>query len=144
MKQPFNKSFLIDPLNTNNAIYHYSLSLNRAQKQNIKFIKNKVQPKVPQDKYLGHTTDETRTRPDTDKIEAIRQMPIPTNKQELQSFLGFLSYFAKFIANLSQIRVLVQSLLEKNSGILRIKHGILSIKRQRIKHYHCQSNFKKF
>ena len=135
---------MIDPLNTNNAIYHYSLSLNRAQKQNIKFIKNKVQPKVPQDKYLGHTTDETRTRPDTDKIEAIRQMPIPTNKQELQSFLGFLSYFTKFIANLSQIRVLVQSLLEKNSGILRIKHGILSIKRQRIKHYHCQSNFKKF
>ena len=135
---------MIDPLNTNNAIYHYSLSLNRAQKQNIKFIKNKVQPKVPQDKYLGHTTDETRTRPDTDKIEAIRQMPIPISKQELQSFLEFLSYFAKFIANLSQIRVLVQSLLEKNSGILRIKHGILSIKRQRIKHYHCQSNFKKF
>lgn len=135
---------MIDPVNTNNATYHYSLSLNRAQKQNIKFIKNKVQPKVPQDKYLGHTTDETRTRPDTDKIEAIRQMPIPTNKQELQSFLGFLSYFTKFIANLSQIRVLVQSLLEKNSGILRIKHGILSIKRQRIKHYHCQSNFKKF
>ena len=88
---------MIDPLNTNNAICHDSLTLNRAQKRNIKFIKKKVQPKVPQGKYLGHTTDETRTRPGTDKIEAIRQMPISTNKQELQSLLGFLSYFAKFI-----------------------------------------------
>ena len=36
-----------------------------------------------------------------DKTEAMRNAPHPTNVAELQSFLGLVQYYAKFIANMS-------------------------------------------
>ena len=40
-------------------------------------------------------------------------MPPPKNKEELQRFLGILTYLSKFIPNLSHIAAPLQNLLEK-------------------------------
>ena len=87
----------------------------RARERNIKFNKNKIQFKVSEVKYLGHIIGKTGTRPDPEKIDAIQEMPTPTNKQELQRFLGLVNYVGKFIPNLSQITTPLRNLLEKNS-----------------------------
>ena len=87
----------------------------RAQEQNIKFNKKKIQFKVSEVRYLIQIIGKTGTRPDPDKIEAIQEMTTPKNKQELQGFLGFVNYVEKSIPNILQITTPLNNLLEKNS-----------------------------
>ena len=47
-------------------------------------------------------------------MEAITNAPPPTNVQELQSFLGLLNYYGKFIRNLSSILHPLNGLLRAN------------------------------
>ena len=44
---------------------------------------------------------------------AVTQMSPPKNKEELQRFLGMLTYLARFIPNLSQISAPLRIILEK-------------------------------
>jgi len=48
------------------------------------------------------------------KIEAIVNMPCTDSREELQRFLGMLTYLGKFIPNLTHIASPLQTLLEKN------------------------------
>ena len=41
-------------------------------------------------------------------------MPAPENREQLQRFLGMLTYLAKFIPNLSQVASPLRTLLEKD------------------------------
>uniref|UniRef100_A0A5S6QLD9 RNA-directed DNA polymerase n=1 Tax=Trichuris muris TaxID=70415 RepID=A0A5S6QLD9_TRIMR len=52
--------------------------------------------------YLGHRIDQEGIHPTQERIEAIRQMPMPSNVQELRSFLGAVNYYAKFVPGLQQ------------------------------------------
>ena len=42
----------------------------------------------------------TGTYPDDRKVEAIRNIPFPQSKKELQRFLGMINYLGKFVSNL--------------------------------------------
>ena len=53
--------------------------------------------------------------PDPKKVQAIREMRSPTNKEELQRFLGMATYLSKFIPNYSEISAPLRVLLEKNT-----------------------------
>ncbi|KHJ99353.1 hypothetical protein OESDEN_00665 [Oesophagostomum dentatum] len=48
---------------------------------------------MPQIRYLGCITDKDERHPDPEKIEVIRQLPMPKNVQEVRSFLGMDSYY---------------------------------------------------
>ena len=48
-------------------------------------------------------------------MEAIAQAPNPTNVQELRSFLGMLSYYSKFLPNMSSVLAPLYQLLGKNA-----------------------------
>ncbi|KAF2904826.1 hypothetical protein ILUMI_01349 [Ignelater luminosus] len=52
--------------------------------------------------------------PDDSKIKAILEMPSPTNKKELQRFLGMVTYVGKSIQNFSQITAPLRELLRKD------------------------------
>lgn len=51
-------------------------------------------------------------KPDPKKIEAIAKLETPTNKEELQCFLGMTTYLSKFIPNYSRIAAPLRLLLE--------------------------------
>ena len=53
---------------------------------------------VPEGKYLGHIVSEEGTTTDPDKVEAVKTWPKPTNAKELHSFIGFCSYYPRFIS----------------------------------------------
>lgn len=50
-------------------------------------------------RVLGHLVDSQGIRPDLDKDSAVEHFPTPTLPKQLQSVLGFCSYFWYFIMN---------------------------------------------
>lgn len=54
-------------------------------------------------KFLGHMIDENGLSIDPSRIEALNNYKRPTNRKEVQSFLGFAGWHRKFIAGYSDI-----------------------------------------
>ena len=65
--------------------------------------------------YLGHVVDSEGLHPNPDKVEAVAEALRPRNVQELKSFLGLLTYYDKFLPNLSTILVPLNALLSKDT-----------------------------
>ena len=65
--------------------------------------------------HLGHTIDEFGIQPDKDRISAVLRKPHPTNLKELRRFLGFVSYYRRFIENLSLHAYPLYNLLKKKA-----------------------------
>uniref|UniRef100_A0A8P4GKR5 Gypsy retrotransposon integrase-like protein 1 n=1 Tax=Dicentrarchus labrax TaxID=13489 RepID=A0A8P4GKR5_DICLA len=54
-------------------------------------------------RFLGHQVSSQGIGTDPDKICAVKLWPIPSTVKELRSFLGFCSYYRRFIEGFSQI-----------------------------------------
>ena len=63
-------------------------------------------------KYLGHVVSKEGIKTDPDKIQALKDWPVPTNVNDLRKFLGFASYFRRFVPGFSQIAKPLHSLLK--------------------------------
>ena len=88
--------------------------LKRLEDHGFRLKKSKCTFLAKSVEYLGHQIDQHGIRADPSKIEAISNAPEPTNVQELRSFLGLLSYYGKFIPNLSSILHPLNPLLKDN------------------------------
>ena len=53
--------------------------------------------------------------PDPKKVQGITEMTAPTDKQQLQSFLGMVNYMGTFIPNLSHHTEPLQAMLKKDN-----------------------------
>ena len=81
----------------------------------MKLNKSKCAFGVTELKFLGHNISERGIEPDPEKVSAIVDMPLPTNKKELQRFLGMINYSpGKFLPNLSDVSSPHLKLLEKD------------------------------
>ena len=66
----------------------------------LKLNLSKCQFEMTELDFLRHTLSANGIEPDFRKIEAILEMPNPTNVKELQRFLGMINYLGKFIPKL--------------------------------------------
>ncbi|XP_062703516.1 uncharacterized protein K02A2.6-like [Aedes albopictus] len=64
--------------------------------------------------YLGHIVDRHGIRPDPEKLQAIANIPAPTNVTELRSFLGAVNYYGRFVRNIHELRHPLDQLLKKD------------------------------
>ena len=66
--------------------------------------------------YLGHMVSKERVSTDPDKITADTEWPQPTTVTEVRSFLGFVSYYRRFIPNFSKVAKPLNQLLQNLEG----------------------------
>ena len=66
--------------------------------------------------YLGHVVSKEGISTDPDKITAVTERPQPTTVTEVRSFLGFVSYYRRFIPNFSKVAKPLNQLLQNLEG----------------------------
>ena len=54
-------------------------------------------------KYLGHIVSSEGIATDPEKIRCVKDWPVPQTLEQLQSFLGFVGYYRRFIKDFSKI-----------------------------------------
>lgn len=67
----------------------------------IKLGSNKCTFGYSEVKYLGHIISGEGVRPDPNKVKAVMELPLPQNLTMLQSALGMVGYYRRFIKNYS-------------------------------------------
>ena len=58
---------------------------------------------APSVTYLGHIVDSSGMTPLPSKVDDIHAMPHPTNKVELQRFLGCINFFHHFLPGIAEM-----------------------------------------
>ena len=57
----------------------------------------------PEVKYLGHLVSSKGISADPEKVDKVRNWPVPTNSEQLSSFLGLTSYYRRFINGFAEV-----------------------------------------
>ena len=68
--------------------------------------------------FFGTVYDANGAHPDPKKVDAIHKMPPPDNKQQLQHFLGMVTYLSPFLPSLSTHTAPLRKLLKKESEFM--------------------------
>ncbi|GFY55502.1 retrovirus-related Pol polyprotein from transposon opus [Trichonephila inaurata madagascariensis] len=82
-------------------------TLLKARKANLKFNVLKTQLSQTSVNYLGHVLSDEGIKPDPKKIRAIEEFATPNCKEDLQRFLGMVTYLAKFTPHLSNLKHII-------------------------------------
>ena len=64
-------------------------------------------------KYLGHIVSKEGVETDPDKVKAVRDWPRPSCVKDVRSFIGFCSYYRRFIPNFATVAKPLIRLTEK-------------------------------
>nr|XP_042909763.1 uncharacterized protein K02A2.6-like [Parasteatoda tepidariorum] len=104
----------------------YDLHIN---KQKCSFFQEKIE-------YLGHVIEYNKISKSPTKIQAVQEMPRPSNIEEIKRFLGLVTYYSRFMPNFSTISYPLRRLLRKNqpwlwtasceSAFLKLKNELTS------------------
>ena len=71
--------------------------------------------------YFGHVVSKEGVSTDPEKIKAVTEWPQPTTVTEVRSFLGFVSYYRRFIPNFSKVATPLNTLLQNLEGTPSLK-----------------------
>ena len=87
----------------------------RLRQFNVKLSTSKCQFAYPEVEFLGHIVSDAGIRACPRKIQGILNMPRPRTKTQLQSFMGKVGYFSKYILNYSNYSGKFTNLLVKDA-----------------------------
>jgi hypothetical protein len=92
---------------------HLEEVLNKIRGANLRLKAEKCYFGANELQFLGHVVGEDGVKPDPEKVEKIRDYPVPRNIRELRGVLGLFSYYRRFIENFSKIAAPLNELLKK-------------------------------
>ena len=69
----------------------------------MKLNKNKAKIRKSEITFLGHKVTSEGLKIDPEKVDAILQMQMPENVEDVQCFCGFVKYLAKFLPKRSDV-----------------------------------------
>lgn len=88
--------------------------LKTLKRQNVLLNAAKCRIKMRQVKFLGHVLNGEGIRPSEDKIIAIKKFRTPETKEEIRSFLGIVTFVARFIPDLATKTNSLRQLIKKD------------------------------
>ena len=77
--------------------------LQRCHELNLTLNLQKIKLRLSRVPFMGHLLTADGVVTDPNKVQAIRDMPVPTDVKSLKRFLGMVIYLAKFLPNLSSV-----------------------------------------
>lgn len=96
---PYFDDILVASSTPTEHIAHLQTVLTVKRNNNLKFNKAKLKLGLSAITYLGHELCSEGLAPDPEKVKSIKTMAVPTDKSQLQRFLGMITYLTKFILN---------------------------------------------
>ena len=98
-------------------LQHSWMVLSRLREANLRLGHKKCNLAQSSVTFLGHLVSEEGLQPDPWLLDSIREIQLPTTVSQVQSFLGLVGYYRRFIKGFSNIAAPLNRLLEKNSRI---------------------------
>ena len=89
--------------------------MSRLEKANLRLQKAKCSFMRDSVEYLGYKIDANGVHPLPHKVQAVLDAPAPRNVKELKAYLGMLSYYSRFIPNLSAVLAPLHQLLKAST-----------------------------
>jgi len=90
-------------------------TLERLAKAGVRLRQEKCEFYATELQYLGHRINSTGMHPTEEKVQAIKDAPIPENASQLRAILGLVNYYSKFIPQAADRLAPLYKLLEKNN-----------------------------
>ena len=87
------------------------LMFSRARANGVKFNREKTQLCSTEVKFFGEILSSVGIRPDSSKVEDVKNMPSPQNAKDLQCYLGMFTYLSQFCPKLSARTAILRDLL---------------------------------
>ncbi|CAM1298425.1 Uncharacterised protein r2_g801 [Pycnogonum litorale] len=106
-----------------------TLLMERAKKHGLVFNYDKCTIKVSTIEFFGQIYSRDGIKPDPTKIQDLANMKTPENEQELQEFLGLITYLSPFISNLADKASILRDMLKKESMFMWEPHHEVAFKR---------------
>ena len=91
----------------------FTTLLETARKCNVGLNYEKLQYKQEEVYFFGETYTTNGCKPAQRKVKAFNEMPAPTCKKQVQSFIGMTNYLSKFSARLSELAGHIQELCKE-------------------------------
>jgi transposase InsO family protein len=110
--------YIDDIIIFSNSVEHHITQLQRVFDR-LKDAGLKLKPKKcclfrKKVKYLGHLVSGQGIETDPDKVSAVKNWPRPQNLKDVRSFVGFCSYYRRFLPNFASEAKPLITLTEKN------------------------------
>ena len=88
--------------------------LRSCDEKGLKLNAEKLKLRQPKVSFIGHIATGEGLKVDPAKVKAIREMPAPTDKAEVQRLLGLAQYLGKFLPHLSDVTKLLRELTQQD------------------------------
>lgn len=89
------------------------MELGRLQRENLRAKLNKCAFFQQEVRYLGHVVSDKGVSTDPNKNEVVANWQQPTAISELRSFLGFASYYRRFVEGFARLAAPLHRLVAK-------------------------------
>jgi len=62
---------------------------------------------------LGHIVLREGVKIDLDRVQAVKKIPLPRSKKDIQKFLGKINFLRRFVSNYAEILKEITNMLKK-------------------------------
>ena len=96
--------------------------MERCKEKGLALNAQKMQLRLGEVTYMGHLITAEGLKIDPEKTKAIRNMPVPVDKAEVQRLIGMVNYVQKFVPRLAEITTPLRELTKKDNEFIWEEH----------------------